>query len=344
MRRPIFYALAAAALFGVSAPFSKLLVGEIEPVALAGLLYVGAFLGLAAFSATSVSSGRGAPLSRDDVPWLAGAMAAGGVAAPILLMVGLTTTTGLAASLLLNLEAAATAGIAVLAFREHAGGRLWGAVACMAAGGTILAWDASAGRFDSLGPILIALAMLCWGVDNNLTRRISAKDPVAIARAKCGVAGAVSLAISLALGETIDFNIYLLLAILVGSLSYGASLALFVKALDGLGASRTGALFGAAPFVGAAASLALLREWAGWALVPAFAFMTLGAWLILTERHGHAHRHELTKHAHVHLHDDGHHGHEHAATVAKEHVHEHEHGDEEHDHPHWPDSHHRHGH
>ena len=347
MKRGAAHALLAAALFGASAPISKLLVGEMHPVVLAGYLYIGAFIGLGIYSLASGAGSREKreePLGRSDAPWLAGAIITGGVIAPILLMVGLTMVSGLSASLLLNLEAVMTASIAVLAFGEQAGPRLWMALTCMTVGGIILSWDAGGGRFNLLGPLLIVLAMLCWGVDNNLTRAISGRDPISISRIKGICAGVVSLAIAALVGARLPLDIYALLALMTGAVCYGASILLFIKALAGLGASRTGALFGAAPFVGALASLVLLRESAGWLILPAAGLMACGAWLLLSERHRHPHSHESAVHAHSHIHSDEHHMHAHAGDPVEPHSHEHRHEEAEHSHAHWPDTHHRHAH
>jgi drug/metabolite transporter (DMT)-like permease len=347
MKRGAIYALLAAALFGASAPISKFLLGHIHPVVLAGYLYVGAFIGLGIYSLASSAYSNEKneePLGRSDIPWLAGAIIAGGIVAPILLMVGLTMVSGISASLLLNLEAVMTASIAVIAFREHAGKRLWVALLCMTVGGVLLSWDASEGRFSILGPVLIVLAMVCWGIDNNLTRAISGRDPISISRFKGACAGVVSLCIAVMVGARLPLDIYALLALTTGAFAYGASILLFVKALAELGASRTGALFGMAPFVGAMMSLAFLRESAGWLLVPAAVLMACGAWLLLSERHQHAHVHEAVAHAHSHTHADDHHAHEHADDRAGPHSHEHMHESEEHAHAHWPDTHHRHSH
>ena len=347
MKRGAIYVLLAAALFGASAPISKFLLGHIHPVVLAGYLYVGAFIGLGIYSLASSAKAKEKqeePLGRSDVPWLVGAIITGGIIAPILLMVGLTMVSGISASLLLNLEAVMTATIAVLAFKEHAGRRLWVALLCMTVGGVILSWDAIEGQFSILGPALIVLAMVCWGIDNNLTRAISGRDPISISRIKGICAGIVSLCIAVLIGARLPLDIYALMAIVTGALAYGASILLFVKALAELGASRTGALFGMAPFVGAMMSLIFLRESAGWLLVPAALLMACGAWLLLSESHQHSHMHDSVVHAHSHVHTDEHHAHEHAEDLTEPHSHEHKHESEEHAHAHWPDTHHRHAH
>jgi drug/metabolite transporter (DMT)-like permease len=349
--RPLPTILASMALFGASTPLAKLLVGGTGPVVLAGLLYLGAFAGMAvvtmavlAARGTSAAVGEIPRLRRQDVPWLAGATVSGGIIAPIALMAGLERTTGFTASLLLNLEGVATALIAALVFAEHTGPRLWGALACMTAGGVLLSWDPSSGGFSLAGPALLVVAGAGWGVDNNLTRRISDRDPVQIAMVKGLVAGSVSLALGLVLGTGMPSGPGVLYALLLGALGYGASLVLFVRALRAMGASRTGAFFSMAPFVGAGVSLAVLRESLVWAMLPATALMVAGTALIVLERHSHPHAHELTVHTHEHVHGDLHHGHSHPPGTPEPHTHGHVHATVVHEHPHWPDTHHRHGH
>ena len=348
-RSSLVFALLSAALFGLSTPIAKVLIGDIPPVALAGLLYLGAFAGLSIYSigkalVSSDRSRRAPPLRRKDVPWLVGAVMAGGIAGPISLMLGLKYVSGFSASLLLNLEGVATALIAVLLFKEAAGRRLWLALGCMTLAGVFLSWDPVEGNFSIAGPLLIVFGMVCWGVDNNLTRNISDKDPVQITIVKGAVAGTVSLSAALFLGMKVPFNHLVPLALTLGAFSYGVSLVLFIKALEGLGSARTGTFFSFGPFVGALASLVILREWIGWVMFPAAGLMAFGVWLIATEKHSHVHLHEEVTHSHSHGHDDGHHTHKHAGDVQEPHSHEHLHVEQIHSHVHWPDTHHRHEH
>jgi drug/metabolite transporter (DMT)-like permease len=279
-----------------------------------------------------------------DIPWLAGATISGGIIAPVSLMLGLNLMTGFSTSLLLNLEGVMTALIAVFFFRENSGRNLWVAIALMTAAGVLLGWDPDKGSFNFAGLGLIVLAMVSWGADNNLTRMICTKDPVQIAQVKSLVAGASVLAASLVIGERLDLGTDLLLALVVGSLCYGASLVLFIKSLELLGSLRTGAFFSLGPFVGAAASLELLGERLGWLMLPAGLLMAAGVCIIATERHVHKHRHHAVTHDHLHDHADGHHLHEHFGSFHSPHSHAHTHGEMEHDHQHRPDTHHRHGH
>jgi drug/metabolite transporter (DMT)-like permease len=345
-KKPFIYIIVSAALFGLSSPVAKLLLRDIEPVVLAGLLYLGAFTGLFLYS---MLTGRGIipaeaeRLRKKDLPWLLGAVIAGGAIAPVCQMLGLNRISGFSVSLLLNLEGVSTVVIAVLIFKENAGRRLWLALLCMTAAGVLLSWSPEQGRFNVAGPLLILLAVVCWGIDNNLTRQISERSPFQITCLKGLVGGGVSLAAALLLGLKIPWGLSLLYALLLGALSYGLSLVFFIKALKGLGSSRTGAFFSMGPFIGALASLFILKEGLGWAMLPAFLLMVSGVWLVVSEKHMHFHTHPAVTHTHVHRHDDLHHLHKHAGVIA-EGVHEHSHAELTHSHTHWPDSQHRHLH
>ena len=348
-KRPFLFISISASLFGISTPLAKLLVKNIPPVALAGLFYLGAFVGLTLYSmgrkrGMSDSYNKVASLEKKDFPWLIGAILSGGIIGPISMLMGLTLVSGFSASLLLNLEGLATTIIAVFIFKENAGKRLWLALVCMTIAGLFLTWDLGGGKFSPVGPLLILFAMVCWGIDNNLTRNISDKDPIQIARIKGFAAGSISLCLALILGIKILLDFKIAFALLLGALSYGISLVFFIKALEGLGSSRTGAFFSFAPFIGAMASLIILREWIGWVMFPASGFMIAGVWLIISEKHLHLHLHKSITHAHSHKHSDIHHLHEHSGTFTEPHSHEHTHPELSHIHVHWPDTHHRHEH
>jgi len=344
-RAAIAYALASAALFGASTPLAKLLVGEVAPLALAGLLYLGSGIGLLAWFVLRRRREAVASLSRADLPWLAGAIAAGGIAGPALLMYGLTYSDGAAASLLLNLESVLTAAIAWMVFRENVDRRVFLGMAAIVAGGLVLSWGEMPRASGITGPLLIAGACLAWAIDNNLTRRVSGGDAVTIAGMKGLVAGTVNLSLALSQGASLPGTGVLASAAAIGLFGYGISLVLFVVALRNLGSARTGAYFSVAPFFGAALALLLLRESPSSAFWVAAALMALGVWLHLTERHEHAHVHEPMEHTHPHVHDE-HHQHRHAfAWDGREpHTHPHAHRRLAHRHPHYPDLHHRHDH
>jgi drug/metabolite transporter (DMT)-like permease len=347
-RNAILAALGAAALFGASTPFAKLLLGAISATMLAGLLYLGSGVGLWVVRFIRDRGVARPRFAAAEWSWLLGAILSGGVVAPVLLMWGLTRTSAASASLLLNLEAVFTAVLAWVVFRENADRRVVSGMALIVAGGAVLAWpgQASGLRGDTtLGALAICAACLCWALDNNLTRKVSASDAVFIAATKGLTAGITNLALALLLGAALPAAPLLAKAMLVGFAGYGVSLVLFVVALRGLGSARTGAYFSTAPFIGAAVAILGFGEPTSWVFWLAAALMAGGVWLHLTERHTHEHMHEGLVHTHSHRHDE-HHQHAHAlGWDGKEpHTHEHEHEPLTHAHVHFPDVHHRHGH
>lgn len=338
-------ALASAALFGASAPLSKLLLGSVNPWLLAGILYLGAGTGLAILQLARRSIGlpsAEAPLRQADLPWLAAVILFGGILGPVLLMFGLAITTASTGSLLLNLEGLATMAIAWLVFRENVDRRLLLGALAILAGAVLLTWEGGAVNID-LGALLIASACLAWGLDNNLTRKLSSADPVQIAMIKGLTAGVVNVALALALGASLPGLGLALAGGVVGFFGIGVSLVLFMLGLRHLGTARTGAYFSLAPFIGAVVALVLLREPLTPILMAAGALMAFGLWMHLTERHEHMHEHEALEHEHVHVHD-AHHQHAHNGPATEGHSHWHRHAPMRHSHPHYPDLHHRHGH
>ena len=346
-RSGVAYALVAAALFGASTPLAKLLLGELPPVALAGLLYLGSGLGLSAWWLLSRLRHQPAEagLKRADLPWLAGAIASGGVAGPALLMVGLAITPASSAALLLNLEGVLTALLAWFVFRENFDRRIALGMVAITAGGVVLSWGGTPALGVPWGPLAIAGACLAWAVDNNLTRKVSASDPVQITAIKGLVAGGFNLALGVGIGLSVPGVPVVLAACAVGLAGYGVSLVFFVLALRHLGTARTGAYFSVAPFVGAGLSLLVIDESVTGYLALAAGLMGLGVWLHLTERHAHEHVHEPMEHDHLHVHDE-HHTHRHAPgdPAGEPHSHPHRHEAMRHTHPHYPDIHHRHPH
>jgi drug/metabolite transporter (DMT)-like permease len=353
MSKTIFWpgvplALLSAMLFGASTPLAKnLLGGGIHPGLLAGLLYLGSGLGLGAYWLMRRWTGRGAaeaPLRRADLPWMALVILSGGVIGPLLLMIGLAATPASSAALLLNLESLATMAIAWVVFRENVDRRLLIGAAAILAGAVVLSWSGGVAPVG-WGAVCIAGACLAWGIDNNLTRKLSGSDPVEITAAKGLAAGAVNLVLALANGAQLPSGAAVAGAAVVGLFGYGVSLVLFVLALRHLGSARTGAYFSTAPFIGAALAVGLFGETLSARLGIAAVLMGIGLWLHLAERHEHEHAHEAMEHEHRHVHDE-HHQHSHTKDdpPGEPHTHAHRHEPLVHSHPHYPDLHHRHDH
>lgn len=313
LRHPgVLAAFGAALLFGTGTPLAKLLLQAVDPWLLAGLLYLGSGIGLTLYRL--LIRAPAARLTRSEIGWLAGAIAAGGVVGPVLLMFGLRGMPASGASLLLNTEGAFTALLAWFAFKENFDRRIELGMAAIVAGAVILSWPREV-RFVGLWPALAVLgACLTWGIDNNLTRKVSLTDATWIASIKGLAAGAVNLTLAIALGTQLPALPALAVAMLVGLLAYGVSLALFVVALRQLGTARTGAYFSVAPFLGALLAV-MLGDPITPQLLVAGALMAVGVWLHLSERHEHEHVHEALEHEHQHIHDE-HHQHEHDPPVA----------------------------
>lgn len=335
-------ALLAAALFGAGTPLAKALMGNVSPWMMAGLLYMGSGLGLALLRvirrAPSVRLGTG------DWPWLAGAVLAGGVVGPVLLMFGLSGMPASGASLLLNAEGVFTALLAWFAFKENFDRRIALGMVAIVAGAVVLSWPGEA-RFGELWPALAVLgACLAWGVDNNLTRKVSLADATWVAMVKGLAAGAVNLCLAFTLGASLPPMGTLAGTAALGFFAYGISLTLFVVALRHLGTARTGAYFSVAPFFGALLAVLGLGEPVTPALLIAGGLMALGVWLHLSERHEHPHAHEAMEHEHEHEHDLHHDHHAPEEVVPSRHTHRHRHEPMTHTHAHFPDEHHRHSH
>ena len=341
-------ALGAAALFGASTPLAKLLLTDIAPWLLAALLYLGAGLGLAGiliFRRWSGAPRREAALGRADLPWLAAVVLAGGVVAPVLLMVGLSGVSAAVASLLLNLEGLFTILIAWRMFGENLGRRIALGAALILAGATLLSWRGEGGPAAPIAIAAIAGACLAWAIDNNLTRRLTAVDPVQVAAVKGLVAGSVNLALALSAGTAWPATGAVVAAGIIGFLGYGVSLVLFLLALRHVGTARTAAYFSTAPFLGASLAVPLLGEPITASLLTAAVLIGAGVWLHLAERHEHRHLHRAMNHSHAHRHDL-HHRHVHSPDdpPGDFHVHAHHHEQLAHSHPHYPDLHHAHEH
>src|SRR6266496_2187413 len=314
MPQGVIYALLAAALFGASTPLAKALLGEVDPIVLAGLLYAGSGAGLAIVQVLRFSIiQRPEPIawpSHRDWGWLVAAILSGGILGPILLMFGLASTAASTTSLLLNLESAFTALLAWFLFRENFDRRIAVGMAAILAGGVVLSVGPGHVGGISRGALLVAAACLCWAIDNNLTRKVSASDAILTAGLKGLVAGAVNLSLALSLGYAMPSFGRVVQAALVGFFGYGLSLVLFVLALRHLGTARTGAYFAIAPFYGGILAVLFFGDAVTVQLCIAAALMAVGLWLHLSEHHEHQHTHEEVKHTHSHRHD-AHHQHAH---------------------------------
>jgi len=343
-------ALFAALLFGSSTPAAKSLLEGMHPVLLAGLLYLGSGIGLtliikARSLKPSIKEHQEASLKRNDMPWLGGAIAFGGVLAPVLLMLGLQTTAASGASLLLNLEGVFTVLLAWFVFHENVDRRVALGMFAIISGGVVLSIGPFSSYQVSLSSLSIAGACLCWAIDNNLTRKISQADPLQIAAIKGIVAGLSNCSIALFARQELPPISLIIAASIVGFFGYGISLTLYIQALRGLGTARTSAYFSVAPFVGAAVAVLILRESPTPQLVLSGLLMAVGVWLHMTEHHEHQHVHEPLEHEHMHVHDEHHqHEHDHSIALTEPHSHAHRHERLAHSHPHYPDTDHDHLH
>jgi drug/metabolite transporter (DMT)-like permease len=345
--------LGAALLFGLSTPFAKILLPHSDPLTLAAMLYLGAAAGLSIFGAigrlaAAAAEAKEPGLTSADLPVMAGIVIFGGIAGPILMLAGLERLSAVAGSLLLNLETPFTILLALAVFGDHMGRREAYGAAAIVIGAILLGAHGSRPRDlngEAIGAIAIAGACMAWAIDNNLTQRLALRDPVAVTRFKTSAAGLAMLAIAIVRGDLAPRVGICAASVMLGTISYGASLILNMRALRMLGAARQAAYFATAPFAGAIAAAIIFGERPGAATLAAGLLMALGAGALASAPHVHRHRHEPLEHEHRHVHDE-HHAHPHPAgisTVAA-HSHWHRHEPIEHVHPHFPDPHHRHGH
>lgn len=337
--RALVMCLLAAFLFGASTPVGKRLLDDVSPQTLAGLLYLGAALGVLPAAVRGRAGGDGRHRRGQRARVALTALLGGGVA-PVLALMALARAPAASVALWLNLEAVATAALGVAIFGEHLGWRSWSAVGLVVAGGAVLV-GADAG-VDAAPLVLVALACLCWGADNHLTAVIDGYTPAQVTLAKGAAAGATNLALGL-LREPAPSVTAVALALVVGALSHGASVVLYVRGAHALGATRAQLAFATAPFWGAAGAWVALGEPVLGRQLLAAACMAAAVAAFAADHHEHEHDHEPGIHVHEHRHDDGHHDHEHDhEDGGAVHTHEHEHGAVTHAHPHHPDIHHRH--
>ena len=341
--RAIALALLSAALFGAATPASKALLDGLSAFQLAGLLYLGAAMGVAPFALREGGLRFPGAGDRRNRLRLAGAIAAGGVAGPVFLLFGLRLADAASVSLWLNFELAATALLGALVFREHLGRAGWTGVAAALGGAAALSgFEGIAGASAAL---LVLTACICWGLDNHLTALIDGITPSQSTFWKGLVAGSINLALGLLIDPFHASTGSTAIALAVGALAYGASIVLYIHAAQTLGATRAQVVFASAPFFGVALSVLLLDEDLLVTHGVAAAMFILAIWLLSRDRHSHHHTHDAIEHAHEHRHDDDHHLHAHEGLApGVRHAHRHRHDAVAHAHPHWPDLHHRHRH
>jgi drug/metabolite transporter (DMT)-like permease len=342
--RGVVAAAAAALLFGVSAPTAKVLLSNADPLVLGAILYLGAGLGLTVVRSMRGSDRREASLRASDVPLILGVTIAGAVVAPVLLLVGLQRVTAITASLALNLEGPLTIALAVLFFGEHLAGSAAAGGALVLGGAAVLTSSPGAVvRGDVWGVLAVAGACLAWAVDNNLTQRLSLRDPLAIVQAKGLLGGCIGIVLAAAFRDDVPAVSTMAWGLVLGFVSYGLSVVLAVYAMRFIGVAREAILFATAPFIGVLVSIAMLGERFGVRELAAMLLMLGGLGMLSRERHSHAHAHPVMTHDHRHVHDV-HHQHAHVSgdPDGEPHAHEHTHEALEHDHAHAPDLHHRH--
>lgn len=343
LRRPLSYALLAAALFGAATPASKVLLSGLSSFQLAGLLYLGAALGVAP---VALRRGRVRLPARTDGRnrlRLFGAIVAGGMCGPVLLLLGLRLAEATSVSLWLNFEVAATALLGVFIFRDHLGSRGWIGVVCTFAGAGLLSLQG--GIAGLAAGALVLTACVFWGLDNHLTGLIDGITPAESTFWKGLVAGSVNLGIGLVLAPHIPSASVVAGALVVGAFAYGVSIVLYITSAHSLGSTRAQVAFSTAPFFGVVLSTLLLGESLTVVHLAAGLLFATGVAFLTMDSHSHVHVHEAIEHEHEHPHDDGHHDHDHPCLPAStRHGHRHGHIAKTHDHPHLPDLHHRHGH
>lgn len=340
--RAFLQALLAAALFGAATPASKVLLENLSSEICAGLFYLGAAAGLLPLVLAKPSARFGWPADRTNQWRLGGAILFGGILGPLLLLWGLSRASASNTAMLLNLETPATALLALVLFRENLGRLAWLANGGLLAAAVLL--SLGDGKPGLIGAGLVALATVAWGIDNNLTALIDGITPSESTFWKGLVAGTTNLAIGLALTPTAPSPAWLG-ALAIGVLGYGASIVLYIRAAQAMGAARSQMVFATAPFWGVVLALAFLGERLGGHQIAAALLIVLALALLFLEQHEHEHVHEALTHTHGHRHDDGHHNHTHAGLdPSTHHTHPHRHERLVHTHPHLPDIHHRHAH
>ena len=341
----ILYAFMAAAFYGISSPVSKFLLLELPPAFIAALLYIGAGLGMTIlnlFKSKTRNTRKEASITKRELPYII-SMIGLDILAPIALMFGLSLTTPANASLLNNFEIVATSLIAMLVFKEAVGKRMWIAIGLISVASIILSFEDVNSLSFSVGSLLVLAACVFWGFENNVTRKLSSKDPLQIVVIKGFGSGIGALFIAIAT-QAYSFNgLFIVYALLLGFFAYGLSIYFYIMAQRQLGAARTSAYYAVAPFIGVGLSFAVFDQSITASFVVALIIMVFGAYFAAVEKHHHRHTHEAIEHDHRHSHSDDHHDHVHDYPV-EEHSHSHMHEQKTHNHHHTPDIHHNHSH
>lgn len=339
----IIIALISAVLFGASTPIGKALLASLPPFQLAGLLYLGAALGVLPFSMKECNALRLQKMGRKNLLRLSGAIIMGGVIGPVLLLYGLQMASSASVAMWLNLELAATAILGCILFKDHLGFYGWVGVTGTILASMILSWNE--GSIGAYALLLVACASICWGLDNHLTALIDNITPTQSTFWKGLIAGSVNLLISFFI-ESITGGFWLIAgAVMVGVFSYGFSISLYIWSAQNLGATRSQMIFASAPFFGVILSVVLLGESLSGVQLGAALLLVLSMLILFRDQHGHHHMHEVMNHNHSHRHNDQHHTHTHKMHQENSyHGHWHSHDSRSHTHPHWPDVHHRHDH
>jgi drug/metabolite transporter (DMT)-like permease len=338
----ILIAILSALLFGAATPLSKNLLDHLSSFQLAGLLYIGAALGVAILVIRDKKFTWPWHLDRVNAFRLLGAVLFGGMLGPVLLLAGLRLANAASVSMWLNLEMVATAILGHFIFKDHLTKTGW-----LAAGGILVSaiiLTSGEGSAGILAGILVALACVCWGIDNHLTALIDGITPAQSTLWKGLVAGTTNLLIGISIAPLTGSFGSVMGGLILGVFAYGFSIVLYITAAQQLGATRSQLIFSSAPFWGILLSILILGEKFTWQLAIAILLFVVSLLLLMREQHQHSHVHQGVTHDHPHRHDDGHHDHHEGEQPDGWHSHPHKHDFLKHAHPHWPDIHHRHTH
>ena len=318
----IILALLAAVFYAINTPFSKILLENIPPTFLAAFLYLGAGVGVGMMYLFHIKKeDKSERLTKHDLPYTVG-MILLDIVAPIFLMIGIKMGTASNASLLGNFEIVATTLIALLIFKEKVSGKLWIAIGFITLSSIVLSFEGIGSFQFSIGSLFVILATCCWGLENNCTRKISEKSTYQIVLLKGIFSGGGAFVIAVLLGEKIPEMKYIVMIMLLGYVSYGLSIFLYIRAQRNLGAAKTSAYYAVAPFVGSFLAFAVNGEKLAVEYFVGLAFMFIGTAFVVYDTmiknhlHGHmhtiVHTHNGVTHTHVimHTHEHYHFGNE----------------------------------